>query len=161
MGRVRRGIFKMQKTWFKQKNQRTPPQDTECETQSIPTPEYVRPTHQQLSLATPKDEQGDFCHTATQMAQQESCRNVMLLRPKVVEMTPVDKIQLKSANPIPPTCGLPQLKSGADQHRGGYRFVNINSAVELGAQAVLDHQQKHPECDGQPKLLAEAEELEV
>ena len=36
--------------------------------------------------------------------------------------------------------------------------MNIKSAVELGAQAVLDHQQKHPECDGQPKLLAEEEE---
>ena len=98
MGRVRRGIFKMRKTWFKQRNQFTPPQDKGCETtQCIPKPGYVRPTHQQLSLATPKDDQGDFCHTATQMAP-ESCRNVMLLRPKVVEMTPVDKIQLKSVN---------------------------------------------------------------
>ena len=149
----------MQKTWFKPKNKLTPPQDAECETQSIPTPGYVRPTRQQLNLAGLKDERGDFCHTTTttQMAQ-ENCRNVMLLRPKAAEMTPIDKIQLKSVNPIAPTCEQPQPKSGSDQRGGGYRFVNINSAVELGAQAVLDHQQKQPECDGQPKLLAEAEE---
>ena len=93
MGRVRRGIFKMQKTWFKPKNKLTPPQDAECETQSIPTPGYVRPTRQQLNLAGLKDERGDFCHTTTttQMAQ-ENCRNVMLLRPKAAEMTPIDKI---------------------------------------------------------------------
>ena len=61
------------------------------------------------------------------------------------------------------TSGHIQPKSGTDQHGGfeggrGYRFVNNKSAVELGAQAVLDHQRKHPECDGQPKLLAEEEE---
>ena len=87
----------------------------------------------------------------------------MLLRPKVVEMTPVDKIQLKSGKTKPATSGHIQPKSGTDQHGGfeggrGYRFVNIKSAVELGAQAVLDHQRKHPECDGQQKLLAEEEE---
>ena len=87
----------------------------------------------------------------------------MLLRPKVVEMTPVDKIQLKSGKTMPATSGHIHLKSGTDQHGGfeggrGYRFVNIKSAVELGAQAVLDHQRKHPECDGQQKLLAEEEE---
>lgn len=154
MGRVRRGVFKMQKTWFKPNNKRTPAKDTGCER---PATSYVRPTHQQLQFATIKDERGDFHPTPMQMAQENS-ETVMLLRPKVAERTPVDKIQLKSVNTIAPTCGKPQPKSGADHYGGCYRFVDINSAVELGAQAVRDHQEKHPNCDGQPKLLAEAEE---
>ena len=157
MGRVRRGIFKIKNTWFKLKNDlHSQRSDIKCETQSMPLPRYVRPTHHQLQLTITKDEQGHFCHPATQTPQQ-NCRNVMLLCPKVVEMTPVDKIQLiKNGKTMPAT-------SGTDQHGGGgggrgYRFVNIKSAVELGAQAVLDHQRKHPECDSQPKLLAEEEE---
>ena len=154
MGRVKRGIFKMQKTWFKPNHKKTPAKDRGCER---PTTSYVRPTYQQLQLATTKDERGDFCHTPMQMAQENS-RNVMLLRPKVAERTPVDEIQLKIVNPIAPTCGKPQPKSGVDQNGEQYRFVDINSTVELGAEAVREHQLKHPNCDGQPKLLAEAEE---
>ena len=157
MGRVRRGIFKMKQSWFKPKHQLSPANDTDCETPSIPTPGYIRPTQQQLTLAAPKDERGDFCHTATQMTQ-EKWRNVMLLRPKVAGMTLVDRIQLKTVNPKAPTCGESQPESEPDQRRGGYRFVDVNSAVELGAKAALDHHEKHPECDGQPRLLAEAEE---
>lgn len=158
MGRVRRGIVKMKTTWFKPKNELySQRSDVECETQVTLAPRYVRPTHQQLELATTRDAQGNFCHTATQTAQQ-NCRNVMLLRPKVVEMTPVDEIQLKSMKPVPTSSGQLHPKSGADQHEGGYRFVNVKSAVELGSHAVLEHQRTHPECDSQPKLLAEAEE---
>ena len=36
--------------------------------------------------------------------------------------------------------------------------MNIQSAVQLGAQAALEHQRLHPGCDGQPNLMAEAEE---
>ena len=55
---------------------------------------------------------------------------------------------------------MPDLGNVSQQDNTTRRipFLNIQSAVQLGAQAVLDHQRLHPECDGQPKLMAEAEE---
>ena len=57
--------------------------------------------------------------------------------------------------------GQSQHKRDPDQCRGGHQVINIVSIVELGAKAVLDHQEIHPECDGHPEGPAEAEERRV
>ena len=41
---------------------------------------------------------------------------------------------------------------------GGYRFVKVNSALNLGVDAALDHQRESPECNGRPQLVTGAEE---
>ena len=102
-----------------------------------------------MELAVTRNEQGFCCTTPN---AEEPTRNVMLLRPKVAEKTPVEKLQPKSGAELQQTSG--------DDHQdgsGGYRFVNVNSAVNLGVQAVLDHQRAKPECDGKPELMPNAE----
>ena len=149
MGRVKRGIYRMRKTWFKLNNQLTPQRLRGTPLSSVPPPRYIRPTRQQLPLATLRDERGEFCHDTARIAR-EDCRNVMLLRPKADEMAPVDEIQLPTVKPTAATSAQPQPVSGSDQRRGrgSYRFVDVELAVELGAQAALEHQQVHPHCDG-------------
>ena len=84
-----------------------------------------------------------------QKSQQEtSC----CFGPRLLKKTPVEKLQPKSGAELQQTSG--------DDHQdgsGGYRFVNVNSAVNLGVQAVLDHQRAKPECDGKPELMPNAE----
>ena len=155
----------MQKTWFKPNNQLAPEPGTPSNRQapepgtpcSTTSTRYVRPTHQQLHLATLRDERGEFCHDTANIAR-EDCRNVMLLRPKTAEITPVDEIQLKTVKPIAATSGQPQPVSGSDQREGSYRFVDVDLAVELGIQAAVEHQQTHPHCDGQLRIQAQAEQ---
>ena len=113
---------------------------------------YKRPTHEQLDLAVTRDEQGFFCTTPNELPT----RDVMLLRPKVAETTPLDTLQPKQDDEHLPKAS--KLKLSQDDHlqRGGdtgYRFVNVNSTVILGIQAALDHQRTNPEWDGQPKLM--------
>ena len=78
-----------------------------------------------------------------------------------MKMTLVDKIRLKRVNLLAPKMGQTQHKRDPDQCRGGHQVINIVSIVELGAKAVLDHQEIHPECDGHPEGPAEAEERRV
>ena len=69
-------------------------------------------------------------------------------------MTPVDKLHPKSGK-LKPQIGQFQPMGGTNHH-GGYHSVNIKTAVELGAQAVFDHQRSHHKCsDGHPELMAE------
>ena len=78
-----------------------------------------------------------------------------------MKMTLVDKIRLKRVNLLAPKMGQTQHKRDPDQCRGGHQVINSVSIVELGAKAVLDHQEIHPECDGHPEGPAEAEERRV
>ena len=77
----------------------------------------------------------------------------MLLRPKDAETTPLDELLHEETAEL---CGPAEQPDGGV--RATYRFVDINAAVGLGAQAVLQHQEAHPDCDGQPTLMADAEE---
>ena len=163
MGRVGRGIYKKRKTWFQPNHKLTPRRPephsptTSSTTTSSTTTRYTRPTRQQLHLATPKDERGEFCLSATQIAR-EDCRNVMLLRPKTEERTPVEEIQLRTVEPKATTSGQPQPVSESDQHGGIYRIVELDLTMELASQSVLEHRQTHPHCDGQLRFQAQAEE---
>ena len=145
MGRSGRGFFKRKKSWFQKGHALSPAKFSTpfSQAEAISPTSYIRPTHEQLQLAVTRDEQGFFCPSP----DAAPSKAVMLLRPSCThQATPVDKLQLKSRDD-------PQ----GGQKLQGYRFVDVNSAVDLGVQAALDHHRIHPDCDGQPKLIPHAE----
>jgi len=64
----------------------------------------------------------------------------MVLRLKVEELTPINRLQREGANNL-----------------GGNRFVDVNTAFETTVQATLDHQRANPDCDDRTHLWAEQE----
>jgi hypothetical protein len=97
---------------------------------------YIRPTREHLQLAFRRDEQGFFCSQPSVAAK----KNVMVLRPKVEEITPISTLQRRGAN-----------------NPGGYRLVDVNTTIDTTVQATLDHQLANPDCDGRPQLVPELE----
>ena len=79
----------------------------ECTKRDSPTV-YIRPSYEQMELAVTRNKQGFCCTTPN---AEEPTRNVMLLRPKVAEKTPVEKLQPKSGAELQQTSG--------DDHQDG------------------------------------------
>ena len=133
MGRYRKGMFKRKKTWFKKGSGQLFPLITE---KADVSSSYTRPTYEQLQLAFPRDERGFF----SSQPSSETSKTVMVLRPKVKEVTPVSRLQREGANNVE-----------------GYRIVDLNTAMRTEAQACKDHQREHPDCDGYPLPQADQE----
>ena len=159
MGLVGRGIYKKKKGWL-QKTKTLGPLPPKLKVKQL-VPQrrnspnvYIRPSKDHLDLAFTRDEQVFF---QTKPNAEMPTRHVMVLRPKTAEMTPVEQIQPKSEVALPRKL---QLKSMDDHQEGegGYRFVKVNSALNLGVDAALDHQRESPECNGRPQLVTGAEE---